>query len=51
MLTILAVVLLIFIVAGSPAIGWAPQSFGYYPSGLGVLLLLVVLWMLFRGRV
>lgn len=50
MLTVLAVLLLIFIVAGSPAIGWMPSNAGYYPSGLGLVLLLIVVWMIFRGR-
>lgn len=50
MLTILAVVLLIAIIAGSPALGWQ-TNYGYGPSLGGVVLLLIVLWLIFRARI
>ncbi len=48
MLTILLVVLLILAVGGLPS--WGYHEYGYGPSGvLGVVLVLVVLWLLFGG--
>lgn len=45
---ILLVVLLLFIVGGLPA--WGHHSYGYFPSGIGGLVLVVLLVLLLSGR-
>jgi hypothetical protein len=49
MLWILLIVLLFLSVGGYP--GWGYHSYGYVPSGLGLVLLIVLLVVLFRGRI
>lgn len=49
MLTLAAAILLVIVIGGFPALGLQERA-GYYPSGLGLVLLLVVLFLIFRGR-
>lgn len=47
--TILIVLLVLALVGSFPAVGYAPAAWGYAPtSGLGVILILVVLALLLR---
>ena len=49
LLWLLVVVILIFAVLGAPNVGpWGNHSWGYYPSGLGVIVVIVLLVMLLR---
>lgn len=45
---ILLIVLVVFLVGGLP--NWGYHSFGFAPSGLAAVVLLVVIVMLFTGR-
>lgn len=47
---LLLLVVLVLVLGGLP--GWGYHSYGYYPSGLGVVLLIVVVLVLTgrRGR-
>lgn len=49
MLTVLVVLLLIFIIAGSPPMGF--HRYGWGPSGvLTAVLVVLVVWLLLGGR-
>lgn len=47
---ILLVVLLLLVFSGLPNIGYIPHSYGYYPSGLGGIVLIILLVLLLTGR-
>jgi hypothetical protein len=51
MLWILLVVLLVLALVGLPPLGVYPHAYGYYPSGLLGVILIVVLILLLVGRV
>lgn len=44
------VVLILALVGGSPQLGLVPDSYGYWPSGLVGVLLLILLIALLAGR-
>lgn len=47
--TILLILLILLLVVGWPSLGIAPSGWGYYPSGvLGVLLVVVIVLLLMR---
>ena len=46
--TVLIILLVLFLIGGLPNFGY--HSYGYYPSGLGGLLLLIVVILLLTGR-
>jgi len=49
MLWILVLLLLIFMIAGAPSVGWVPHSYGYGPSGiLGVVIFIIIVLLLLR---
>ena len=45
---LLLIILLVFVIGGLPT--WGYHSFGYGPSGVGGIVLLVVLILLLTGR-
>jgi hypothetical protein len=47
----LLVLLIMIILGGLPPIGIYPPTWGYYPSGFGTLLLIVLLLLILGGRV
>lgn len=50
-MNILIIVLLVLLcVGGLPNVGYIPHSFGYAPSGLGFILVIVLLVLLLGGR-
>lgn len=46
---ILIIALLLFSVIGAPSVGLWHHNYGYYPSGLGVILVIVLVVWLLRG--
>ena len=46
--TVLIILLILFLIGGLPNFGY--HRYGYYPSGLGGLLLLIVVILLLTGR-
>lgn len=47
---ILIVLLILLIAGGFPTYGFYPHNYGYYPSGIGGVLLLIVIILLLTGR-
>ncbi len=47
LLWLLVVLFLIFAVVGAPGIAWN-HSYGYYPSGLGLVVVIVLVILLLR---
>jgi hypothetical protein len=45
---ILLILILLLVLGGLP--GWGYHSYGYYPSGLGTVVLIVLLVVLLSGR-
>jgi Sec-independent protein translocase protein TatA len=54
LLTLLLIIAVLVILFGNPHVGprvYTGYSYGYWPGGLGLILLLVVLFLIFgRGR-
>ncbi len=50
MTTILLIVLLVFLIGGLPSWPYS-RSWGYYPSGILGLVLIVILLMMLTGRI
>ncbi len=48
LLWVVLVVILIFALIGAPGIGPWNHNYGYYPSGLGVIIVIVLLVLLLR---
>lgn len=47
--TILLILLILILIGGLPSFGVAPAGWGYYPSGVaGVLLVIVIVLLLLR---
>ena len=49
-LVVLLVLLILLTVGGVPHWGY-PHRWGYYPSGIGLMLIILVIVVLFYGRV
>lgn len=48
LLWLLVIILIVLAVVGAPGVGVWHHNYGYYPSGLGVLLIIVLLVLLLR---
>lgn len=48
MITVLIIVLVVLLLAGGPYTGW--HGYGYWPSGIVGIILIVVLILLLMGR-
>jgi hypothetical protein len=49
LLWLLVVIILIFAVLGAPNVGpWGNHSYGYFPSGIGLLIVIVLVILLLR---
>jgi hypothetical protein len=50
MLLLVVIILILFAVGGSPT--WGYHTYGWGPSGLlGVIVVILLIWLLFGGRV
>ncbi len=50
MFIVLIIVLLVLMFAGLPGYGY-PHNYGYYPSGIGgILLIILIVWLIMGGR-
>jgi hypothetical protein len=50
MLWLLVVLLIIFAVVGVPEVGIWHHNYGYFPSGLGAILVILLVVLLLSGR-
>jgi len=50
LLWLLVVILVVFAVVGAPTVGVWHHPYGYWPSGLGGLIVLVLVILLLTGR-
>jgi hypothetical protein len=48
MRTILLIILILLLIGSLPAIGFAPNGWGYYPGG-GLLVIIILLLIFWRG--
>jgi len=48
LLWVLVVILIIFAILGAPGIGPWSHSYGYYPSGVGLILVILLIVLLLR---
>lgn len=49
-LWIVVIVLLLLVILGFPAVGVWPHTYGYYPSGLLTIVLVVLVVLLLLGK-
>jgi hypothetical protein len=47
---VLLILLILLILGGFPGVGPIPHNYGYYPSGIGTVLLIVLIILLATGR-
>lgn len=50
--TVLIILLVLALIGGIPSLGVVPASYGWYPTGgIGLLLIIVVIVLVYRGGI